>query len=165
MKYQLIAGPGSATYTYLGQSVTLSLDAGETSETRSPVALAALCNHLGIPVPPGRYAPSPPVAAIDPLDAFYLRRSQEAPKVLARWSAYNHRKLESGEWSAEDFRTFMGMIGHVVVALVATGWGAAIDAIVEFDHVLATPVAKMDYLRILAEFEPGLAIPNLLVEE
>jgi hypothetical protein len=81
--------------------------------------------------------------------------------MLALWSAYNHRKLASGEWSEEDWATFFPLIPPVVIALISTGWGAAVDAVAAFDHVLATPQAKRDYLQILAQFEPGLSLPTI----
>ena len=87
----------------------------------------------------------------------YFARSVAAPRIMARWAAYNDQRLASGDWSEEDFSTFQPLIGPVVIALLSYGFGACRDAILSFSHPLATDQAKLDYIAIMAEEYPPLA--------
>lgn len=175
LRYSEAEGPASVYYYALGagpiSGIEWQVPEGSTASEQAVLAatqIAADAARLGLSVQVGApedYPPTPPEPDPDEVLQMYLRRAEQAPRLLAHWSAYNHRKSESGEWPPEDFGTFQASITSVVTALVSTGWGKAVEEIAGFDHPLATPQAKRDYFAIMAQFEPELAFPEILDEE
>lgn len=94
----------------------------------------------------------------DTVLAKYLFRAQVAPRVMARWAAYNDTKLASGEWKPEDFAVFMQKVAPVVVLLQSLAFGACAQAVQAFEDPLATEEAKSAYLEMMVA--EG-ALPNL----
>lgn len=163
LKFKRITGPGDVWFEpplevrqALGsRGRWLYLEAGETAESRAMEAAQALCaayNSLGGPTV---YQPASDYS--EGTEERYLERAQAAPKIMARWAAYNDRKLASGEWSVAEFNTFMQQVGPVVILLQSLAFGACRDAINAFNHTLATAQAKADYINIMMEEYPSLS--------
>lgn len=163
MRYYAQVGPGPATYTLGNRTITLDLLDGETSESRSAEALAALYALMGRTPPPGvRYRPSPApekiTQPVDPLLQKNLLKAEAAPRIMARWTTYNEQQLllweqTNGEqgWDPALFNAFMSKIGPITIALFATAFSAVKAQIMSFDDPLATPEAKAAYLAAMDE--------------
>lgn len=139
-------------------SIELALGDEESSQSRAVEAAQQLAadaaQYLGVQIEasdePADYPPTPEeVTDGDTLNR-YLSRAEQAPRIMARWAAYNDAKLASNEWSPEDFATFMVQVGPVVILLNSLAFGATAAAVQAFDHPLATEQAKSDYLAAMA---------------
>lgn len=167
LQYPDLTGPATCTYSPTNPeiggrlSLPLELANGESSQSRAVEAAQQLASdagqHLGVQIQastdPDDYPPTPAptpeeIAAEDTLNR-YLSRAEAAPRIMARWAAYNDAKLASGEWLPEDFATFMQQVGPVVILLNSLAFGATAAAVQAFDHPLATEQAKADYLAAM----------------